>query len=130
MSILNRFDNKEWDFKPFPGRTDIQVSKTFTAKNGDKIRAIVTSSNTVILTAVGNPNGNTIIFTGDPGSIPTDPVIYRSWWDATAEVAKQILERLFKGQNCTPVTKQKIETHKDGTVTITTESTIDCNPPK
>jgi len=124
MPATKKFSNKALDLKPFPGRADVEVSKILTTPKGDKIRAIVTTGNRVILTSLAKSDGNTIIWTGEG----QDMVMYSKVWDAIVRGAGAIWDLLTKGQNCTPVKIIVLETHKDGTVKMTTTETMDCKP--
>jgi hypothetical protein len=124
MANTKRYDESILEFEDFPGRSDIRVSKVLTTEEGDKIRAIVTTGNSVILAAIGEPNGDTVIVTGE---LPTDPVIYNRVWDFVKRVGKAI-GGLFSGgggQKCTTTTK--VELDKNGSIKSITTTTV-CSP--
>ena len=114
----------ELEFEDFLKRRDIQISKVLTTPKGDEVRAILTASNTVILTGLGDSNGDTIIYTGDDKAIP----LLGEIWDAVKGGAGAIWDKLTRGQNCTPKKVTVLETHKDGTVSQTTTETVECRP--
>jgi|SRR5688572_5354132 len=112
------------EFEDFLRRRDIQISKVLTTPKGDHVRAILTASNTVILTGLGDFSGNTVVYTGEEQTTQ----LLGEIWDAVKGVSTDLLDRLTKGQNCTPVTTQVIEHDKDGKLKITTTTTMDCRP--
>ena len=110
------------EYEQFPGQVDIKVSKIQTTPEDDKIRAIVTTGNSLVFAGVGRENGDTLIVNGDPAP---DLVVYGRIWDAIKRVGKAI-GGLFhsSGQKCTTTT---VITHgKDGSTTVTVSMT--CSP--
>jgi hypothetical protein len=131
MSTREHCDESALEFEAFPGRSDIQISKILTTAKGDEIRAVVTSGSSVVLTAVGRPNGDTVIVTGEPGSISTDSVIFKGFWDEVSKIIGEIVGGLLGGdgkggsQKCTTTTT--VQVGSGGKVeSITTTTT--CSP--
>jgi hypothetical protein len=125
MNTAYRNIESALEFEAFPGRADIQVSKVLTTAGGDKIRAIFTTDNSVMLAAVGDPNGDTVIVTGE---LPTDQVNFLGRiWDIVKKRAAEELLGGGGGQNCTTTTSTTV-TVDDGKVVTMTMTTTKCGP--
>jgi hypothetical protein len=96
MATSNRYEEGALEFEEFPGQAEIRVSKVLTTAGGDKIRAIVTTGNSVVLTAVGDPNGDTVIVTGE---LPTDEVIYKLTWGSVVKGLGEFIGGILGGDS-------------------------------
>jgi hypothetical protein len=121
------------EFESVPGRSDVQLSRVLTTPKGDKIRAIVTTGGTIVLTGVGRPSADTVILSGDvfdPGQSGT--VMAKSVWDVIVGIAEEIVKDLIKGNGasgsgggCKSTTTMTADA-KTGKTTVTI--TMDCGP--
>jgi hypothetical protein len=100
-----------------------QADRIIVLQDGSKLKATALSPRTIQLTDPDNPDGNTVVVTG---GLPTALT-----WDDVKNALKGtgtfLLDKL-RGQNCTPITVETIETRTDGTVKITRNTTMDCKP--
>jgi hypothetical protein len=133
MGTFTRNSESALEFEGFPARSDIQISKILTTASGDEIRAIVTSDHSVTLTAVGRPNGNSVIVIGEPGSMPTDSVVYKGFWDIFRGIAAKIAGEVLNGGNgggteCETTTTSTVKTGPNGNVETVTTTTTKCRP--
>jgi hypothetical protein len=123
MCTEHRFDGGGLEFEKSLGRTDLQVSRVLTTPKGDKIRAMVTTGQSILLAPIGQSNGDTITVIGDPGS--ATPFSLGDIWDKIKEAVAEGI-KILSGGGCRPVTTTTITTHKDGTATIVQTTT--CGP--
>ena len=124
MTTNLRNNENELEFEEFPGRAEIQISKVLITPEGDKIRAIVTTGNSVMLTALGDSSGDTVIVTGE---LPTDQVVYFSVWGTIKKIGSFIGGLLGGGggQKCTTTTTVTLDAN--GKVKSITTTTV-CSP--
>jgi len=124
MTAANsKYDGSELQFEDFPEQADIKVSKVLTTSKGDKIRVIVTTGESVVLTATGQRDGDTVTVIGDPELVAT--ALLGEIWDAVKGVAGKALDLLTKG--CSPMTVTQVNVGPDGKVTSITTTTT-CVP--
>lgn len=129
MAVKRERGGTALDFEDFPGRSDIQISRIFETARGDKLRAIVTTGERIILTRVAAPSGNTVILTGDVEPSETDTVVYSRVWDSIAGIVGEIAKGLIKsggdGMICTSETIVETDA-KTGKTTVTIKTV--CKP--
>jgi hypothetical protein len=90
-----RNDECNLAFEHFLAGADIQVSKVIETQGGDQIRAVVTTGDSVMLTAVGQLNGNVVIVVGESGKVPCDQAVFSETWDKIQKAAKAIGKEIF-----------------------------------
>lgn len=128
MTLEDKREGRELEYERFPGQADIRVSTIQTTPRGEKIRAVVTTGNSILFTGVGQATGDTLIVTGEPGS---DLTVFRGFWDTVRDTVAGLVGELVKngggggGQKCTTTTQ--VNVGKDGKVTGVTTTTT-CAP--
>lgn len=120
MITTNKSGGNELQFEEFPERADIKVSKTLTTPKGDKIRAIVTTGRSIMLTGIGKHDGDIVTVIGNPEVVPTE--LLGEIWDGIKSVVGAIIKVISQG--CTPTQTTTVNVGPDGKVTgITTTNT-------
>ena len=128
-------------YERFPGKTDIQISKPFCSPNGEEVRIVQTTGNSLIITPVGTSDSvlDTVVIHLPPDVAP-ETIEKERWlggiWDGIKSVAKKGVELLAGGtqgggksggEGDAHVTTQ---TDGDGNVIINTvQIHINCPPP-
>ena len=123
-----RKSSEALEFESFPGRADIQISKTVTTPGGDEIRAVLTTGGKVVLTAVGRPSSDVIIV-DDFGSEDGSAVVYNKLWDTLRPIAEEVGKSIAGlvggliggdggGKNCESTTTVEADA-KTGKTTVT-----------
>jgi hypothetical protein len=121
MATEYQYEKSGLQFEEFPARSDIRVSKVLTTPGGDKIRAVITTGRSTILTSAGEPNGDSVIIVGDPGELAFS---LGDIWDRLKELALKKAGSVLGGGGgqCTSTTTMTVEVGKT-TVTTTTMCT-------
>src|SRR6266478_443497 len=97
-------------FGDLPGISNLKISKEIKTPNGNTFTAVMTETH-IMLTSQTDPP-HTIIVTGD---IPTAVPLLSEIGDAVSGALIGLLKLL----TCKPETSTVVETHKDGTCTVT-----------
>jgi hypothetical protein len=100
-------------FEPIPGVSNLEIAKVVTTPNGNKFTAVMTETN-IMLTSQTKPP-HTIIVTG---TLPT-ALSVGSVLGGLGDALGDALAGLLKFITCKPETSTVVETHKDGTCTVT-----------
>ncbi len=123
MTTTKKYDGSELQFEEFPERADIKVSKALTTSKGDKIRAIVTTGRSVMLTAIGKHDGDTVTVTGSPDLVTTE--LLGDIWDGIKGLVGKAIDLITKG--CNMETNTTVNVGPDGKVT-SISTTTKCVP--
>ena len=103
-------------FHPIPS-SRFGLSETITSSRGNRFQVLSTGSTHTMISET-DPN-NHIIVIGDPGFAELS---FSGIGDAIGDAIKAIIQIM----TCKPMTTTTVETHKDGTVKVTTTTT--CAP--
>lgn len=129
MNTINEGERGHLEFEEIPARADIQVSKVIHTSDGDKIRAIVTTGQSVVLAAVGHNNGDTVVVTG--GSTSLNKISLGDIWGWAHELAQKVKSVLSDGgsSGCTTTTNTTVNVGNDGKITsVQVTSQSSCSP--
>lgn len=110
-----RNETETLEFQRLPGEEDIRVSNVVAISEEEKIRAISTAGRSIVLAAVGRPDGDTVTVIGTG---PFTVFFLKELWDK-AKAAAGVLKG---GQTCTTTTTVNIGS--DGKVTGFTVTTV------
>ena len=106
----------EVEFEPVSGHKHLEASKLITSPKGNKFR-VVKSGNAMLLVNENDPGG-TIVVTGPNTSV--------ALLGGLGDLIGDALNGLLKILTCKPMQTTTVDTHKDGTVTVTI--TTQCAP--